>query len=176
MLFWHIGGTIALIRYAFRDERMDLRFLILGAVIADVVDTPIGLVGYASFGTVRLASHSLLVASIVMVAVVVMTRRGRPRRRWMALAVGMLAHLLFDAMWGNQETFLWPFLGFEFTAAGPVTVSGYLRELVTDPLMWAGEAAGFAYLVWLWRRADLSSPATRAEFWSTGRINVPIGS
>ena len=127
MLFWHIGGTIALIRYAFRDERMDLRFLVLGAVVADLVDTPIGLVGYESLGAVRLGSHSLLVASLVMVAVVVLTRRGRPRRRWMALAVGMLAHLVLDAMWADQETFLWPFLGWEFTRPGRPTVGGYLR-------------------------------------------------
>ena len=43
MLFWHVGGTIALVRYTVRDERMDLRFLILGAVLPDLIDTPIGL-------------------------------------------------------------------------------------------------------------------------------------
>lgn len=174
MLLWHVGGTIALIRYAFRDEKMDVRFLIVGAVLADLIDTPIGLLGYAELGAVRLATHSLLMASIVMVVVVLATRRGRPRRRWMALAVGMLAHLLFDAMWADQETFLWPFLGWEFTAAGPSTVTGYLRELVTDPVMWAGEAVGLVYLVWLGRRAGLGSAAARAEFRSTGRIDVPI--
>lgn len=174
MLFWHIGGTIALIRYAFRDERMDLRFLVLGAVVADLVDTPIGLVGYESLGAVRLGSHSLLVASLVMVAVVVLTRRGRPRRRWMALAVGMLAHLVLDAMWADQETFLWPFLGWEFAPAGPATVGGYLREVLTDPVMWVGELVGLTYLVWLWRRAGLASAAARVTFWSTGRVDVPI--
>ena len=176
MFFWHIGGTIALIRYAFRDERMDLRFLVLGAVVADLVDTPIGLLGYGSLGAVRLGSHSLLVASVVMVVVVALTRRGRPRRRWMALAVGMLAHLVLDAMWADQETFLWPFLGWEFTAAGPATVGGYLREVLTDPVMWAGELAGFVYLAWLWRRAGLGSAAARATLRSTGRIDVPIRS
>jgi len=93
----------------------------------------------------------------------------------MALAVGMLAHLLFDAMWTNQETFLWPFLGLEFTAAGPATVSGYLKDLVADPLLWAGELLGLAYLAWLWRRAGLGSAAARSEFRSTGMIDAPIG-
>jgi len=27
MLFWHVGATIAFVRYAFRDQNMDLRFL-----------------------------------------------------------------------------------------------------------------------------------------------------
>jgi membrane-bound metal-dependent hydrolase YbcI (DUF457 family) len=176
MLFWHIGGTIALIRYAFRDERMDLRFLLVGGIVADVVDTPIGLVGYERLAAVRLGTHSLLVASLVMVAVVLATRRGRPRRRWMALAVGMLAHLVLDAMWADQETLLWPFLGWEFTPAGPVDVGAYLRAILTDPVMWAGELVGLAYLVWLWQRAGLSSAATRATFWSTGKVDVPIRS
>jgi len=174
MLFWHIGGTIALIRYAFRDERMDLRFLVLGAVVADLIDTPLGLIGYETLGAVRLGAHSLLVASSVMVVVVALTRRGRPRRRWMALAVGMLAHLVLDAMWANQETLLWPFLGWEFTPAGPADAGGYLHDVVADPVMWAGELFGLAYLVWLWQRAGLGSASAWAGFWSTGTIDVPI--
>ena len=39
MLFWHLGGTTALARYAFRDERMDLRMLALGAIMPDLIDT-----------------------------------------------------------------------------------------------------------------------------------------
>ena len=35
MLFWHLGATVALVRYSFRDDRMDLRFLMLGAVLPD---------------------------------------------------------------------------------------------------------------------------------------------
>ena len=32
MLFWHVGATIAIARYTFRDDRMDLRMLALGAL------------------------------------------------------------------------------------------------------------------------------------------------
>jgi hypothetical protein len=42
MLFWHLGASIAVARYTFRDERMDLRFLALGALLPDIIDTPVG--------------------------------------------------------------------------------------------------------------------------------------
>jgi len=41
MLFWHVGATIAFVRYTFRDKAMDLRFLALGAILPDLIDTPI---------------------------------------------------------------------------------------------------------------------------------------
>ena len=103
MLFWHVGGTVAAIRYAFRDDRIDLRFLLLGAVIPDLVDTPIGLLWFDTFGSVRLVAHSILFGSLVMAVVVLNTRRGRPRKKWMPLAIGILMHLVLDAMWIDPE-------------------------------------------------------------------------
>ncbi len=97
---------------------MDLRFLVLGALLADLIDTPVGLALFDRFHTVRLATHTLLVSAVVMVAVVMRTRRGRPRKRWMLIAIGMLLHLFLDAMWRDQETLWWPFLGFGFTPVG----------------------------------------------------------
>jgi hypothetical protein len=174
MLFWHLGGTIALIRYAFRDERMDLRFLALGALLPDIVDTPVGLLAFSGTGTVRLVGHSLLLASGVMVAVLLTTRRGRPRKRWMPLAVGMLVHLFLDAMWADPETLWWPFLGLDFTPDGATTVGAYVSGVLTDWRVWALEVIGAAYLVVLGHRGRLETHEARADLWVTGRIDVPI--
>ena len=175
MLLWHLGGTVAVIRYAFRDENMDLRFLMLGAVLADLIDTPIGLVFWPTFGNVRLALHSLLFAAAIMLAVMLLARRGRPRKRWMPLAVGVLMQLVLDAMWRHPETLWWPFLGWEFSATGFTTAGEYLSWLLTDWRTWAFEAAGLLYLVYLARRANLGDPERRRELLTTGRIRVPIG-
>ena len=175
MLFWHVGGTTALIRYAFRDERMDLRFLAAGAVLPDVLDTPIGLVFYETLGAVRLVAHSLLFAAAAMVVVVTTTRRGRPRKRWMPVAVGVLAHLLLDAMWADPETLWWPLLGWDFSPAGPATAGGYIVGILTDWRVWVMEALGLAYLVGLAKRGGLDTAPGRAEFLRTGRVDVPIG-
>jgi len=175
VIFWHLGATTAIVRYTFRDERMDLRMLALGALLPDLVDTPAGALFYSSLGSVRLVAHTLLASAVAMVLVLLGTRRGRPRKRWMPLAVGMLVHLVLDGMWNDPATLWWPFLGWGFTPAGPATFGALAVEVLTDPVTWALEAAGLAYLLVLARRARLGDPGERAAFMSTGRVSVPIG-
>jgi hypothetical protein len=174
VLFWHAGASIALARYAFRDDRMDLRMLVLGAILPDLIDTPIGLLFYERLLSVRLVSHGLIVAATIMVVVVLATRRGRPRKRWMPLAIGILLHVLLDALWLDPETLWWPLFGWDFSAAGPATVSAYLESLATNWWLWLGELAGLAYLAYLWSAAGLSSAQKRSAFLRTGRVDVPI--
>ncbi len=175
VLFWHAGATIAFTRYTFRDPQMDLRFLVLGAALSDLIDTPIGFALWPSVQNVRLVAHSLVFASLIMAVVLLMTRRGRPRKRWMPVAIGVLFHQVFDAMWRQPETLWWPFRGWEFSSTGYATVSEYLTWLVTDPTTWLLEAVGLAYLVFLAYRSNLTQRVTLAAFFKTGRVQAPIG-
>ena len=175
MLFWHVGATTAFVRYAFRDPAMDLRFLALGAIASDVIDLPVGIVMWGSFQSVRLAGHSLLFAGVVMVGVLVLTRRGPARKRWMLFAVGVLAHLALDAMWVDAETLWWPFLGWDFSSTGFVSYGAYLSDLFAEPRLWIGEIAGIAYLGLLWRRSDLSDAHARHTLMTHGTVSAPIG-
>ena len=174
MLFWHVGGTIAAVRYAFRDDRMDLRFLAFGAVLPDLLDTPAGLAGFSGFGGVRLLAHSLVFGAAVMALIVWRTRRGRPRKRWMPVAIGVLMHLVLDAMWASPETLWWPFLGLEFTESGAASAGDLVASIVGDWRVWALETAGAAYLVVLAARGRLFDPGVRSVLWRTGRLAVPI--
>lgn len=174
MLFWHVGATVAIARYSFRDDRMDLRFLVLGALLPDIIDTPIGLIGFEQFGSVRLFTHGLILAALVMVAVVLATRRGRPRKTWMPLAIGLLFHVLLDALWLDPETLWWPLLGWDFSPAGPATATAYLEDVLLDWKVWLAEVIGVIYLAYLWAAAGLSDPAKRRELRMTGRIDAPI--
>lgn len=175
MIFWHLGASVALARYTFRDERMDLRFLMFGAILPDVVDTPLGLLGFATFGSIRLFLHTLAVAAAVMIVVVLGTRRGRPRKRWMPLAIGMLLHLALDAMWASPETLWWPFLGTSFTPSGAADAGDLVGGVLGDWRVWAGEGVGLLYLAVLARRAGLSSAGNRRSFLATGIVDAPIG-
>jgi len=174
MLFWHTGATTAITRYTFRDERMDLRFLLLGAVLPDVIDTPIGLFAFPALESVRLVGHSLLFAAVAMGLVMLATRRGRPRKRWMPAAIGVLLHLFLDAMWSDSATLWWPGFGWGFSPSGFSEVAAYLAAVASSPIMWIGEALGLGYLVVIARRGGLGDRNARAEFLRTGRINVPI--
>jgi len=175
VLLWHLGGTVAAARYIFRDERMDLRTLLLGAVLPDVIDTPVGLIGYSSLRAVRLGAHSLLFVAVVMVVVLLVTRRGRPRKRWMPLVVGLLMHLVLDAMWADGATLWWPLLGAAFSPDTAATAAGYLADVLSDWRVWALEAVGLAYLGTLAARAGMGDAAHRRRFFATGTVDVPIG-
>lgn len=174
MLLWHVGGTIALTRYAFRDDRMDLRLLIVGALLPDLVDKPIAFVTYTDWSSVRLIGHSLLFASLIMVTVLLSTRRGRPRKKWMPLAIGVLLHLVLDFMWTDPQTLWWPLLGWGFTPIDASSIGVWVGDLLRSPWTWVGEVAGLAYLVALARRSGLAHPQARSEFYATGRVNAPI--
>ena len=171
MLFWHLGGTLWLFRWIFRDPKVDVRFLLLGAILPDLIDLPIGTVILADrYSTGELWSHSLLAASVYMVAVLLLTRRGRRRRAWMALGVGWLFHLLLDGMWAEQEVFLWPFFGWEIPPGeAPFWPLAWERAL-SDPWRWVEEIIGVAYLVWLWIALDMSSVSRRQSVRRTGRL------
>lgn len=176
MLFWHVGATTAITRYSFRDEKMDLRFLMLGAIVPDLIDTPIGLAMFGTFESVRLAGHSLLFAALVMTWIVLATRRGRPRKKWMPIAIGILIHLFLDTMWADPETLWWPILGGSFTPDGAASVGEYVTAVLKDPWVWLGEGVGVAYLAVLANRAGFADGGSRRRFFGTGQINVPIGS
>jgi membrane-bound metal-dependent hydrolase YbcI (DUF457 family) len=153
---------------------MDLRFLLLGAVLPDVIDTPIGLIAFPAFESVRLVGHSLLFAAAAMGLVMLVTRRGRPRKKWMPLAIGVLVHLFLDAMWSDSATLWWPGFGWEFSPNGFTEVAPYLAAVTSSPVMWVGEALGLVYLFAIARRGGLGDRDTRVEFFRTGRINVPM--
>lgn len=176
MLFWHLGATLWLFRWIFRDPKVDVRFLLVGAILADLVDLPVGTVILADrYSTGELWSHSLLAPTIYMTVVLLATRRGRRRRAWMALGVGWLLHLLLDGMWFNEEVFLWPLFGLDIPAgAAPFWSLAWDRAL-SSPWRWVLEALGLAYLVWLWIAVGLNRPERRAKVFETGRLPDYVG-
>ena len=117
MLFWHLGATLWLFRWIFKDPKVDVRFLLAGAVIPDLVDLALGTLILADrYASGELWSHTLLMATIYMIGVLLLTRRGRRRRAFMALGVGWLFHILLDGMWNHPEVLFWPSFGWEMPA------------------------------------------------------------
>lgn len=171
MLIWRLGATLWLFRWIFRDPKVDVRFLFVGVVIPDLIDLPIGTLLLADrYSTGQLWAHSLTVASGYMVVVLLLTRRGRRRRAFMAVGVAWLFHLLLDGMWADPEVFFWPFFGFEL-ASGPAPFWPLAWErALADPWRWVLEAAGIFYLVWMWFAVGLNRPDRRNGLLKTGRI------
>ena len=165
---------MAIFRYVFRDPKVDLRFLAVGALLPDLIDKPLGTILLPAVfnGNGRVVGHTLLFSTVLMLVVLLATRRGRIRRRWMALAVGSLIHLLLDAMWTVQETLLWPAFGWAFPPGIPEYWSNLLDSLLSDPWRIFQELVGLGYLLFLWRKAGLSDPERRSELLRTGRVTA----
>ncbi|MGH8925426.1 MAG: metal-dependent hydrolase [Acidimicrobiia bacterium] len=153
MLFWHVGGAIFLFRWIFRDPKVDVRLLALGAVLPDVVDLLLGVVLGAP--STQRVGHSLLLPTFLAVLLLLATRRGRKRRRLMTVVVAWLFHLSLDGVWLKGEVFLWPFFGWELATPLP----GTIRERAAEPWRWFKEALGLGYLFIAVRRSRAEKSA-----------------
>lgn len=177
MILWHLGATVLIVRYVFRDPDMDLRWVMAGSILPDVIDKPIGSVFFQStFGTHRVFAHSIMFSILAFAVVLIATRRGTNwRRGFIGLVIGMFIHLLLDAAWATPEAFWWPFFGWQFPKVLDSDLLSLVGRMVSDPLVWAGEVVGAAYLVWLWRRYLAADGAVRRFVRRDGRIALPRG-
>lgn len=119
--------------------QVDYRLLMLGSVLPDIIDKPLGLWLLADvFSNGRIFAHTLLFTLLLVIAgVYVYLRTGRSGS--LSVSFGSVAHLCLDQIWLNRTTFLWPFYGgFEKT-----DVSHWLGRLLTsvtsEPIIWATE-------------------------------------
>lgn len=68
MIFWHVGAVLWLFRWIFRDPKVDVRFLLAGAVLPDLVDLTFGTILFAgALATGELWFHTLVAPSLYMV-------------------------------------------------------------------------------------------------------------
>ncbi len=175
MILWHLGATVAIARYVFRDPNMDLRFLMVGAVLPDLIDKPIGsLIFNEQLQNGRVYAHALLFPVVVLVVVMLFTDRGTPERKaWLGLPIGAILHLFLDGQWAEPDGFWWPFLGWTFPEVEHSQLWALIGDRLSDPLTLIGEAAGLAYLIWLGRVTGQGDPVRRARFWADGTLPLP---
>ena len=174
MLFWHVAGAVFLFRTLFKDPGVDLRFLAAGAVLSDVIDVPVGLVLHVEpFRSGRVYGHTLLFAvAILMVGMWITRPRSGARKRAIAVAVGVMFHLLLDWMWVTPDLLLWPLSGWALPTGIVGDWSGWPGSLLHNPARPAQEVGALAYLLWLGHRAGLFEPAHRSRLWRTGTITT----
>lgn len=159
-----------LFRRVFRDPHVDLRFLVAGAVLPNVIDLLLGVSLHTEpYRIGRGLGHTLLLSAVVMAAGMWVTRpRSTARRRAVAVAVGAMFHLLLDGMWVVPDLLLWPLAGGRLPGGIEGEWSGLPASLLEHPAKLVQEAAGLAYLVWLGHRGRLGDPARRSRLWRTG--------
>lgn len=130
-------------------KKIDVRFLIIGSLLPDIVDKPIGLYLFRdTLSTGKIFCHTLLFLLLITIGGVYMFRR-RAKMWLLALSFGTMTHLILDQMWLVPRIVLWPVYGFSFP---PEDVSEWgrkmLHELLTSPGIYVPELIGTVILVW----------------------------
>ena len=121
----HIGITLFLGKWLSEKlgERLNTKLVILGSMLPDLIDKPLGLLG---FGGGRFVSHSLIFILMLVVK--------------KELFFGSLIHLVLDRMWEEPEVLFFPFLGFEFGER--VTLLDFIQNFLKSRYSQFGELIG----------------------------------
>ena len=157
MLVWFVVGAVIAVALVFDSAAMDFRLVVLGAVLP-VVE---GVAG----GPWLLHTP---IAGVALLGGVMVVARGRRllQRRWLAVPIGLLAHLVLDGTWSDTEVFWWPFYGVDALGGSRVPEFG---RLGIGLLL---ELVGLILGAWAWRRFGLDDPKARRALWVEGRLTV----
>ena len=171
MLFWHLGMTAAIVFVTLGRRRIDYRVVLLGAVLPDLLDKPVGRVFFQDiFESSRIFGHTLAFVLLSMLFVQLFLR-GNTARRWFVLPIAVLIHLALDAMWDQPVTLFWPLFGTEFPKD---PVGNYWLEVLLrpfeHPLEAVKEVAGLVVLAYLARAFDLFRRERLRAFIRTGAL------
>jgi len=142
-----------------------LSYVLMGSMLSDIVDKPMGLLIFGTPAMGRTVCHTLLF--LIALSAVVYYRQDS---RLASLAGGVAAHLMLDSIWSSPGIFLWPLLG-PFPRAPDLTTLDYLQQLLrglSDPMVGLPEMLGVAYLIcFSWQqRAEISC-------WTLRHVRLP---
>lgn len=150
-------------------NRMDIRVFLIGCMLPDVIDKPIGVYFFReTFSNGRIFSHTLLfLVLIILIGALVREYSGKS---WgLVLSFGALFHLTLDEMWLMPKTLLWPLfgIGFEKYEIGNWVLK-ILYGLLHNPKLYFTEIIGFIVLVWfVW---GLMHQRSNIMFLKQGRV------
>lgn len=149
----------------------DIRFLLLGSILPDIIDKPLGLWALKDLiGSGRAFAHTLLFLLIIALAGWLIYRR-RKSTWLLVISFGVVIHLVLDSMWKTPQTLFWPLYGIQLPKEQIVFlpwITGMLNGLIADPMELILEILGFLILLWsgyvIWRSGKM------ARFLRTGRV------
>lgn len=129
-----------------RQRVFGYKFVILGALLPDIIDKPIGVVFFSSQG--RLIGHTILF-SLVLICIGLYLSYAHRMSSVLIVAVCSMGHLVLDGMWANPEVLFWPVHGWSLVeyelanwAALGDWIDGMWHNLGTSYPIFVGELMG----------------------------------
>jgi inner membrane protein len=138
-----------------------LSYVLLGSMLPDIIDKPLGEVLFGTPAMGRTFAHTLLF--LLLLAAMAYYRKDLGMA-W--LTGGVMVHLLLDFMWNSPRILLWPLLG-GFLRAADLSTLDYLQSLLrglVEPMVAVPEMLGLVYLLffaWM-RRSEIGCWNRRA--------------
>ena len=107
MILWHLGVTLILFIWIYKDTNADLRFLLIGSLIPDIVDKLLYLLVITDNS--RTYGHTLIFAVGFLFLIMIGTKKNSTtRKNYLLIPIALFIHLLLDEMWMFNETLFWP--------------------------------------------------------------------
>lgn len=131
-----------------RKNAIDYRFVLIGSILPDIIDKPIGAYFFRSvFHNSRIFAHTLLFSIILVVIGLYLYIKSR-KSNILSLGICSGIHLILDGMWTYPIILFWPFLGFNFPRRpeGNWLDSDMIR-LFTDPRCYLPELIGLIIVI-----------------------------
>jgi inner membrane protein len=173
IFFGHLGITllIGFLIFTFLKKKIDYRFLLVGAILPDLIDKPIGhYLFYSTFQNGRIFAHTILFMLLLVALAALLWRKYRFAGAGV-LAFGAIAHITEDQMWREPVTAFWPLLGWEFPKLDIPNYAGYIWDAVLhDPTAYVPEIIGLVILAGFAWRFELYRPDRLIAFVKTGRF------
>ena len=159
IFFGHLGittGAFKIYEKVFYKERdlsskslIDYRVVLVGAVLPDLIDKPIGAYLFRStFHNSRIFAHTLTF-SVILIFIGLYRLFKHSKDNILILGLCTSIHLILDSMWLYPGILLWPYYGLRFPqrAEGNWLNSDIIR-LVADPSYYLPEIIGFAIIAY----------------------------
>jgi hypothetical protein len=151
---------------------IDLRILLVGSLLPDIIDKPLGLIilrESVNYG--RIYAHTLLFLALITTGGWLLFKQ--KHQKWLlTLSFASAGHLVLDLMWRTPAILFWPLFGTSF----PREKDGdYFAQLWTDflthPSVFWGEIIG-AIVALVFGIILLSRKNRLRNFFLHGRIDV----
>ena len=136
-------------RFIFLRRYIDIRLLLIGSLLPDIIDKPVGQFFFReTFSSGRIFSHTLIFFTLL--ALVGFYLYQRYRKVWLlVLSFGTFTHLILDQMWCTPRTLFWPFLGFGFERTDITDwLPNIAQSLLINPEVYIPELVGAAIFLW----------------------------
>lgn len=177
LVFGHVGFTIAIFytfqRIRFQRFYIDYRLVILGSLLPDIIDKPIGYILFQKYyENGWIYGHTLLFSLMLLISGYLI------ETKYLVLGLSTFLHLVEDGVVTHMpRTFLWPLLGWSFSRNGDFASRWFeytISSLFTDWYVQSTEIVGMTVILYLILRYKLYLKCNLITFIKNGNLVEPF--